>query len=163
MDRWNRIDLVVEIVWAQRARVENVARRTTRQAADSRKWNLLPGADAIAAMFSGGPAQPSPTIAMAIGSGFTALVVKCSRCNRETLVDLATIERPPSTFLWKLEASLNCQPCRIETGSRRQAYIIGLRCTDPDDPNAPVAAAKGEGSRPLYTRKHFVGLFEDVR
>ena len=96
-----------------------------------------------AAMFSGGPAQPSPTIAMAIGSGFTALEVKCSRCNRDTLVDLATIERPPSTFLWQLEASLNCQPCRTETGSRRQAYIIGLRYIGPDDPNAPVAAAKG--------------------
>jgi hypothetical protein len=96
-----------------------------------------------AAMFSGGPAQPSATMAMAIGSGFTALGVKCSRCNRETLVELATIERPPSTPLWQLEASLNCRPCRTETRSRRQAYVIGLRYTGSDHPNAPLTAAKG--------------------
>jgi hypothetical protein len=80
-------------------------------------------------------------MAAAIDSGFAALVVKCSHCNREQLVDLATIKRPRSTLLWQLEAALNCLPCRDRTGRRTQAYIIGLRYTGPDDPSAPVAAA----------------------
>ena len=75
--------------------------------------------------------------------GFGALEAKCSKCNRESLVDLAGIERRPSTELWRLEASLNCRPCQERTGWRAQAYIIGLRYTGPDDPSAPVAAARG--------------------
>jgi hypothetical protein len=96
-----------------------------------------------AAMFSGGPAQPSPTIEQAVNSGFCALEVQCSRCNRASLVDLAGIERPASTELWRLEASLNCRPCRETTRWRAQAYIVGLRYTGPDDPSAPAAAQRG--------------------
>ncbi len=96
-----------------------------------------------AAMFSGGPAQPSPTIEMALNAGYGALEVRCSRCNREILVEIAGIERPRSTELWKLEAPLNCLPCRERTLWRVQAYIVGLRYTGPDDPgpSAPAAAA----------------------
>jgi hypothetical protein len=41
---------------------------------------------------------------MAVNSSFGALEVKCSKCNRESLVELAGIERPASTELrgWKL-------------------------------------------------------------
>ena len=50
---------------------------------------------------------------MAINCGFTALEVK--RSNRETLVELSSIQRPPSTHLWQLEAPLNCSPCNKES------------------------------------------------
>jgi hypothetical protein len=93
-----------------------------------------------AAMFSGGPAQPSPTIQMALNAAFGKLEVKCSKCNRESLVDISGIARQPSTELWRLEASLNCGPCRERTGWRAQAYIIGLRYTGPDEPLPPSNA-----------------------
>jgi hypothetical protein len=95
-----------------------------------------------AAMFCGGPAQPSPTIAMAINCGFGVLDVQCSRCGGNRDVDLDQVRRPRDVPLWKLEASLNCDRCRTETGRRTQAYIIGLKRSQPDPEPPPALAAR---------------------
>lgn len=131
--RLARQEYAVKMREAQRAR--EAAGRYQREAdrAFCEAWN--------AAMFAGGPAQPSPTIQAAIGASFGRLVVKCSQCGRESVLPLASIHRPPDTLLWQLEASLNCEACRRAKGRRVQAYIIGLRCTDPDDPAPPAAAS----------------------
>lgn len=76
-----------------------------------------------AAMFAGGPAQPSPTIAMARNCGFSVLDVQCSRCGQNRDRDLAGVRRPSDTPLWKLEASLSCERCREQTGRHTTAYI----------------------------------------
>jgi hypothetical protein len=94
-----------------------------------------------AAMFCGGPAQPSPTIAMALNCGFGVLDVQCSRCGGNRDADLAKVRRPADTPLWKLEASLNCDRCRAETRRRTQAYIIGLKRSQPDPEPPPAVAA----------------------
>src|SRR6187402_3461051 len=46
-----------------------------------RAWN--------AAMFMGGPAQPSPSIEEAIASGFDLIEVRCNRCRRLERIPLA--------------------------------------------------------------------------
>ena len=61
--------------------------------------------------------QPSPTIGAAINAGYIYLRVKCKICRTSGFKELAGIRRPPGTEIWKLEASLFCEPCR-EQGAR---------------------------------------------
>jgi hypothetical protein len=60
----------------------------------------------------GGPAQPSPTIAQCLNSGYGWLEVMCRRCETRACVPLDTIRRPSATPIWKLEAALKCRSCR---------------------------------------------------
>lgn len=59
----------------------------------------------------GGPAQPSPTIAQCLNGGLRWLEVECQRCKTRASLPLDAIRRPPSTPVWKLEASLRCRSC----------------------------------------------------
>lgn len=97
-----------------------------------------------AKLFYGGSAQPSPTIADAIDGGFCRLEAGCHQCNQLATVDMAQLKRRPETPLWKLEASLVCEHCRMATGRRTQAYIVGVAETTPPEPapTAPSAAAR---------------------
>jgi hypothetical protein len=96
-----------------------------------------------AAAFSGQSLQPSPTIAQALGCGFGTIDVRCSRCDHQSSVSIAALDRVPDTPLWTLEASFNCRRCRERTGWRAQAYIVGLRPSESDQPDpSPAATAK---------------------
>lgn len=91
-----------------------------------------------AAMFMGGPSQPSPTIEDALAVGCDELEVKCNRCDRYQRLKIRNIKRIPSTFLWQLEPSLGCEPCRAETRYKPKAIITGLLMSDP--PPEPPAS-----------------------
>jgi hypothetical protein len=60
----------------------------------------------------GGPAQPSPTIAQCLNSGYGWLEVKCHRCETQASLPLDAIRRPRDTPIWKLEAALKCRSCK---------------------------------------------------
>src|SRR5262245_3676408 len=74
----------------------------------------------------GGPAQPSTTVANAVGAGFFFLEVKCHRCNHRGAVDLRLLRRDPSTEIWRLEASLSCEKCREAHRWKAQVHMIKL-------------------------------------
>jgi hypothetical protein len=59
-----------------------------------------------------GPIRPSPSLRAAISGGFPFLRVECGACHTSGWVDLTKIRRPPETWIWQLEASLVCEPCR---------------------------------------------------
>jgi hypothetical protein len=59
----------------------------------------------------GGPAQPSPTIAQCLNSGYGWLEVMCRRCETRASLPLDAIRRPRDTPIWKLEAALKCRSC----------------------------------------------------
>jgi mono/diheme cytochrome c family protein len=52
-----------------------------------------------ARMWSGGPAQPSPTLADALDSGFVILKVQCGSCHRLDEFDLRKLRRKLTTRL----------------------------------------------------------------
>ena len=52
--------------------------------------------------------------------------------------------------MWWLEAAFNCLPCRERTKWRGQVYINGACSARPDDPNAPMASARGEDDGPQH-------------
>jgi hypothetical protein len=79
----------------------------------------------------GGPSQPSPTIARAIGAGYFFLEVKCHRCDHRGAVDLRTLHRHDSTEIWQLEASLSCERCRRARHWKTRVHMIKLSRT-PD-------------------------------
>ncbi|MDQ8730012.1 hypothetical protein [Bradyrhizobium sp. LHD-71] len=83
----------------------------------------------------GGPAQPSPTIAQAVGAGFFFLEVKCRRCNHQGAVDLRRLRRHESTEIWRLEASLSCERCRA--GHRWKAEVHMIRLSRAPDTSGP--------------------------
>jgi putative SOS response-associated peptidase YedK len=74
-------------------------------------------------MWIGGPAQPSPTIGMAIEQGYRYLRVRCSCCRTLAWVELKKIRRAPETPVWKLEGGLYCSLCR-DRGERAPRGII---------------------------------------
>jgi hypothetical protein len=67
--------------------------------------------------------QPSPTIGMALNAGYRYLRVRCKICRTSAFKELGGIRRPRSTEIWKLEASLFCEPCR-ERGARSPRGIV---------------------------------------
>jgi hypothetical protein len=85
-------------------------------------------------MPSPGAPQAEPTIGKAINGGCDLLVAKCNRCDRVSLVPLRSLQQPPDTPVWKLEAALYCEPCSEGRHySRRQpAHILGLTYVRPD-------------------------------
>jgi hypothetical protein len=60
----------------------------------------------------GGPAQPSPTIAQCLNSGYGWLEVQCHGCQTRASLPLDAIRRPRDTPVWKLEAALKCCSCK---------------------------------------------------
>ena len=78
-----------------------------------------------------GPARPSPTIQQALGCGYFFLEVKCRRCLHRGAVDLRQLRRHPATEIWRLEASLSCEPCRSAHRYRAEIYMIKLS-REPD-------------------------------
>ena len=104
-----------EVIWggritAAKLNAEHARNRATeavREAdrAEAHAWSLrMEG--------YGGPAQPSPTIAQCLNSGYCFLEVKCHRCETKASIPLDAIRRPRNTPIWKLEASLKCRSCR---------------------------------------------------
>jgi hypothetical protein len=79
----------------------------------------------------GGPAQPSPTIARAIGAGYFFLEVKCHHCDHRGAVDLRALRRHERTEIWQLEASLSCERCRRARHRKTRVHMIKLSRT-PD-------------------------------
>jgi hypothetical protein len=79
-----------------------------------------------ARMWSGGPAQPSPTLGDAIDCGFLILRVQCGSCHRLDNADLRKMRRKMTTPLWTLENSLGSRKstprsyCRFGTRDFRQ-------------------------------------------
>jgi|SoiMethySBSTD1v2_1073268.scaffolds.fasta_scaffold106082_2 hypothetical protein len=84
----------------------------------------------------GGPLQPSPSLRAAINGGFPFLRVECNACQQSAWVDLRNVRRPPATPLWKLEASLVCDPCRRHTRFPPRARIDML-CRHDGERGAP--------------------------
>lgn len=83
----------------------------------------------------GGPAQPSPTIAQAIGAGYFFLEIRCRRCNHRGVVDLRLLRRHPDTAIWKLEPSLSCEECRA--GHRGKANVNMIKLARVPDTGRP--------------------------
>lgn len=86
-----------------------------------------------ARMWSGGPAQPSPTLGDAIDCGFVILNVQCGSCHRLDKLDLRGVRRKMTTPLWTLENSLFCKQCGEVRGYRPRAHIVGLEPEKPLD------------------------------
>jgi hypothetical protein len=97
-----------------------------------RAWN--------AAMFMGGPAQPSPSIEDALLSGHDLIEVRCNKCNRIERVPLAGIRRRKETPLHTLEASFGCEPCHATHRFKPKAHIIGLVMSKPPEEPPPAAS-----------------------
>jgi hypothetical protein len=74
----------------------------------------------------GGPAQPSPTIGLAINGGFPWLEVQCSRCRTASSIDLTAMKRPDQTCVHELEGKLRCQKCskRARPGDRLPQGVL---------------------------------------
>ncbi len=90
---------------AQGAR--EAAKQATREAdrADAEAWSIrMEG--------SGGPAQPSPTIAECLNANLGWLEVECNRRRTRASLQLDAIRRPRDTPIWKLETALKCRSCR---------------------------------------------------
>jgi hypothetical protein len=83
----------------------------------------------------GGPAQPSPTIAQAVGAGYFYLEVKCHRCNHHGAIDLRLLRRHERTEIWRLEASLSCEECRA--GHRWKAKVHMIKLSRLPDTSTP--------------------------
>jgi hypothetical protein len=93
-----------------------------------------------ARQFIGGPADPSPAIADAIGAGFDLLEVKCWRCGHESVVDLALVIWPRQHQVHTLERALGCQPCRKNGERKSRPDLVALRLRNP--PELDPAPAK---------------------
>lgn len=87
-----------------------------------------------ARMWSGGPAQPSPTLGDALDCGFVILNVQCGSCHRLDKADLRNVRRKMTTPLWTMENSLFCKQCKEARGYRPRAHIVGLEPEGSDDP-----------------------------
>lgn len=109
------------------------------RAARCRAWN--------AAMFMGGPAQPSPSIEDALLSGFDLIEVRCNKCSRMERVPLAGIRRRKETPLHTLEASFGCEPCRAKNRYKPKAHIIGLVMSRPPEEPPPMSSRSARASR----------------
>lgn len=92
-----------------------------------------------ARMWSGGPAQPSPTLGDALASDVVILKVQCGSCHRLDDLNLRNLRRKAVTQLWTLEASLFCGQCKEARGYRPRAHIVGLEPKFPDGPKANSA------------------------
>ncbi|TMJ04323.1 MAG: hypothetical protein E6G97_07410 [Alphaproteobacteria bacterium] len=85
----------------------------------------------------GGPIRPSPSLRAAISGGFPFLRVLCNGCQQSSWVNLANVRRPAETWIWQLEASLVCQPCRERTRFPPRAAIEILCRYDRDQGPGP--------------------------
>jgi hypothetical protein len=86
---------------------------------------------------AGGPAQPSPTIEEAVGSGFFFLIVKCKRCNHQGPDDLRLLRRAPRTDIWRLEDSLRCEECNGAYRWKACVHMVKLAKTTDSEPWYP--------------------------
>lgn len=101
---------------------------------DCEAWTYL--------QFIGGGADPSPTIAAALHGGCELLDVKCKRCCRESIVDLAEVIWPRDKQIHTLASKLRCGACKGDR-KRPQPDLVGLRTRNPDpEPTAPAAARR---------------------
>ena len=117
------------------ARGEAAAKLREAHRLECLAWNAI--------MFCGGPAQPSPTLRVALNAGFDHLEVCCNKCGRTERLDLKLISRPGRTPIHVLEASLFCQQCSsARKWGRQRAHIIGLVNCEPSGPEAPRAVAR---------------------
>ncbi len=119
--------------WRQAARCEDSAGRRRRRGAQGDHRIRAAEYEIWSAQMEGygGPSQPSPTIARAIGAGYFFLEVKCHRCDHRGAVDLRTLHRHDSTEIWQLEASLSCERCRRARHWKTRVHMIKLSRT-PD-------------------------------
>lgn len=126
---------------------QGLAAEYTRQAASLRQEieTKLRRARALeceawsARMWSGGPAQPSPTLGDALDAGFVILKVQCGSCHRLDETDLRSVRRKTTTPLWTMENSLFCKKCTEARGYRPRAHIVGLESGDAPSPETPRA------------------------
>lgn len=95
-----------------------------------------------ARMWSGGPAQPSPTLGDALDCGFVILNVQCGSCHRLDTLDLRQVRRKVSTPLWTIENSLFCNQCKEARGYRPRAHIVGLEPETSPEPQPTKAQGK---------------------
>lgn len=120
---------VARKTYAAKIRQSESARRFAVAKELEANWALCEAWNA--ALFMGGPAQPSPTIAQALSVGCDLLKVECNRCGRSQSVQVAAIRRRPETFLWQLEASFGCEECRKTLKYKPRAIIMELGMSDP--------------------------------
>jgi hypothetical protein len=109
---------------AVRAQQAEEAARRAREEADRLAiiaWNER--------MRIGGPSQPSPTVGDAMRYGFRFLRVRCSCCHQAAFIEIARIDRPPVTPVWKLEGGLACQPCRRDGARAPRGTVDRLTIT----------------------------------
>lgn len=85
----------------------------------------------------GGPAQPSPSIAMALRAGLPWLEMKCQRCQEHNRIDLETVRRPPKTPIHILEESVYCRSCSFFAGWRPKARLVKLADRPLDHAQGP--------------------------
>jgi hypothetical protein len=101
-----------------------------------------------ARMAEGGPAQPSPTLRVALGRGYRYLQVRCQACREATFIDLAEVRRSADTPVWKLEGALACRPCR-ERDHRAPRGTIERLAREPAFGAAAAPAPAEPASFPL--------------
>ena len=122
--------IAAEMDWQQAERTAQSARRDA-DAKYIELWNARMAVEGISI-------QPSPTLGMAARAGYLYLRVNCKICRTSAFKELASIRRPPSTEIWKLEGSLFCEPCR-DKGARSPRGTIERLCRkktrgyDPED------------------------------
>jgi hypothetical protein len=99
-----------------------------------------------ARMAEGGPAQPSPTLRVALERGYRYLQVRCQACRDASFIDLAEVRRSADTPVWKLEGALACRPCRERGHRAPRGTIERLARERPStESSSPISMA---GARP---------------
>ena len=103
----------------------------------------LPSSPGTSGCCATGPAQPSPTISVALRHGYRYLRVRCSACRQTAFLALADLDRPADTPVWKIEGALSCQPCRKRRRRAPRAVLerLTIEQTFGADPEVPIPAS----------------------
>jgi hypothetical protein len=80
----------------------------------------------------GGPACPSPSIAVALNAGHPFLEVVCKGCRTHAAIELSKLRRSPSSEVHTLEGALVCRRCADPGGRRRsRSTVVALHQVRP--------------------------------
>ena len=92
-----------------------------------------------------GPAQPSPTLGVAINAGFGYLEVRCLSCDTSQTVALDIVRRPKATPIHELERYMRCNDCSQVRGHQyKRSHLVALRPTKITASDPPSTVWPGE-------------------
>lgn len=125
MSGGDRKHYVRELKWAQAEHVRVLDRAMDAYVVAHRlaceEWTIR--------QFIGGPADPSPTIGMALDAGWTMLKVECRACGHSCGVNLRDVIWPRKNEIHTLTKALRCAGCGV-----KRPNLVGLYDPTPEPP-----------------------------